>query len=158
LLSNTAREEEVLHLQSVLKNRVLFTAVALLATVSGIAQARSGRAAYHYHSGAMITASRYEPVGSVLRVTNPENGRSVTVRVTGSGPFNGNRILDLSTGAFSQLYGGTGRGVGPVTYEVISRGGGSGARLAARSGYKRGWKKNRKASKSRRSYRSRSHR
>jgi len=77
----------------------LLTAVALLAMVPGIAHARSGRAAYHYHSGEMITASRYEPIGSVLRVTNPENGRSVTVRVTGSGPFNGNRILDLSTGA-----------------------------------------------------------
>ncbi len=130
-----------------LKNHVVLTALAAVA-VSGIAQARSGRAAYHYYTGAMITASRYEPVGSVLRVTNPQNGRSVTVRVTGSGPFNGNRILDLSTGAFSALYGGLGRGVGPVSYEVISRGGG---RLASRGG-----KSRRTAKKhSRRNYRRR---
>jgi rare lipoprotein A (peptidoglycan hydrolase) len=34
----------------------------------------------------MITAARYEPIGSILKVTNPENGRSVTVRVAGAGP------------------------------------------------------------------------
>ena len=95
------------------------------------AQARSGKAAYHLHTSAMVTAARYEPRGSVLRVTNPQNGRSVIVRVNDRGPFNGNRILDLSTGAFRKLYGGLGRGVGPVTYTVISRGG---TRLAARGG------------------------
>jgi rare lipoprotein A len=140
-----------------LKKSVLLTAVVGLAATINVAHARSGRAAYHYRSGAMITASRYEPIGSVLRVTNPQSGRSVTVRVAGSGPYNGNRILDLSTGAFSQLYGGLGRGVGPVSYEVISRGGGGGVRLASRGGHKRAWTKKRKA-KSRRYYRSRRHR
>ncbi len=96
--------------------------VAALVASSVSAWARSGQAAYHYYTSEMITAARYEPVGSVLRVTNPQNGNSVVVRVAGRGPYNGNRILDLSTGAFSKLYGGTGRGVGPVRYEVISRG------------------------------------
>lgn len=97
----------------------------MLLVVTTSSQARSGRAAYHFHSNAMITAARYEPVGSVLRVTNPQNGRSVTVKVVDRGPYNGNRILDLSTGAFRQLYGGLKRGVGPVSYTVISRGNGS---------------------------------
>ena len=123
---------------TVLKKSIFTMVLAGLVAVTGTAQARSGRAAYHYFTGAMITASRYEPVGSVLRVTNPQNGRSVTVRVAGSGPYNGNRILDLSTGAFKQLYGGLGRGVGPVSYTVLSRGGGRGSRLAARSGRTRG--------------------
>ena len=113
------------------------------------AQARSGRAAYHYYTSEMITAARYEPVGSILKVTNPQNGRSVVVRVAGSGPYNGNRILDLSTGAFSALYGGLGRGVGPVSYEVISRGSG----LSSRKGYSRKGKSPRR--KSSRSYRKR---
>ena len=85
-------------------------------------QARRGVAAYHYYTGAYITAARYEPVGSMLKVTNPQNGRSIVVRVAGRGPYNGNRILDLSTGAFRALYGGLGRGTGPVVYQVISRG------------------------------------
>lgn len=112
-------------------------------------EARSGRAAYHYYTSEMITAARYEPVGSILKVTNPQNGRSVTVRVAGSGPYNGNRILDLSTGAFKALYGGLGRGVGPVSYEVISRGSG----LSSRKGYSRKSKSWRR--KSSRSYRKR---
>lgn len=70
----------------------------------------------------MTTCSRYEPVGSVLRVTNPKNGKSITVRVNGRGPYNGNRILDLSTGSFKALYGGLGRGHGPVRYTVVKRG------------------------------------
>ena len=98
-------------------------AVAILGS-AGTAQARSGRASYHLHTGEMVTAARHEPVGSVLRVTNPQNGRSVTVRVNDRGPFSPpGRVLDLSTGAFSSLYGGLGRGHGPVEYEVVSRGG-----------------------------------
>lgn len=88
------------------------------------AQARGGLAAYHLHTGAYVTAARYEPVGSLLNVSNPRNGRSILVRVNDRGPFNGGRILDLSTGAFSHLFGGLGRGVGYVNYVVISRGGG----------------------------------
>lgn len=69
----------------------------------------------------MTTCSRYEPVGSVLRVTNPQTGKSVTVRVNGRGPYNGNRILDMSTGSFKALYGSLRRGHGPVRYTVIHR-------------------------------------
>jgi rare lipoprotein A len=86
------------------------------------AQTRGGRAAYHLSSRSMTTCARYEPIGSLLRVTNPQTGKSITVRVTGRGPYNGNRILDLSTGAFRALYGGLGRGHGPVRYTVIKRG------------------------------------
>src|SRR5688500_3492167 len=102
--------------------KVGLAVVALLSFV-GVksAEARSGLAAYHLHTSAMVTAARYEPRGSILRVTNPNNGRSVTVRVNDAGPFNGNRILDLSTGAFRKLFGGLGRGVGPIRYTVISR-------------------------------------
>jgi len=137
--------------------------LAALLTTMGVARtahARSGQAAYHFHSGAMITAARYEPLGSVLRVRNPQNGREVTVRVVDRGPFNGNRILDLSTGAFSQLYGGLGRGVGPVQYSVISRGGGS-SRVSSGSSKARAKRKyssrrrSRKYRKTSRSYRRR---
>jgi rare lipoprotein A len=86
------------------------------------AQTRSGRAAYHLSSRSMTTCARYEPVGSVLKVTNPQTGKSVIVKVNGRGPYNGNRILDMSTGSFRALYGGLGRGHGPVKYTVLKRG------------------------------------
>ena len=120
---------------------ILTTAVALfISATAQTAQARSGQAAYHLHTSAMVTAARYEPRGSVLRVTNPQNGRSVVVTVNDRGPFNGNRILDLSTGAFRQLYGGLGRGVGPINYEVIRRGSELSSRGRRRSKSRRsGW-------------------
>ncbi len=115
-------------------------------TIGSVAHARSGQAAYNEHRSDMVTAARYEPRGSVLKVTNPQTGRSIVVTVNDWGPFNGNRILDLSTGAFSALYGGLGRGVGPVTYEVISRGsGGGGMALSSRHGSYRTKSKSRKS-------------
>ena len=97
-------------------------AVLFLGLSGATAFARSGKAAYCMHTPKLVTASRYEPRGSVLLVTNPETGKSVKVTVIDRGPFNGNRILDLSTGAFKALFGGLGRGVGPVQYKVLQRG------------------------------------
>lgn len=131
-------------------SNLLGLALATL-TLAQTAQAKSGQAAYHLHTNEMVTASRYEPRGSVLRVTNPQNGNSVVVRVNDRGPFNGNRILDLSTGAFRQLYGGLGRGVGPMSYEVISRG----TVLSSRGGRASSRKKR---NSSRRKYRRSTHR
>ncbi len=132
--------------------RVLTLSGALLGGIfvgSGAAQARSGLAAYHLHTGEFVTAARYEPRGSLLNVMNPRTGRSILVRVNDRGPYNGNRILDLSTGAFSALFGGLGRGTGPISYQVVSHG----SELSSRSGNRY----LRARSKSRR-YRTTSHR
>lgn len=101
----------------------LIAALALTCAFSSSAFARSGKAAYYKKDSRFVTASRYEPRGSVLLVTNPETGKSIKVTVIDRGPWNGNRVLDLSTGAFKALYGSLRRGVGPVTYKVLKRGG-----------------------------------
>ena len=49
--------------------------------------------------GAMTAAHRTLPLGSIIRVTNLRNGRSVTVRVNDRGPFVRGRCIDLSYGA-----------------------------------------------------------
>ncbi len=43
------------------------------------------------------------PIPSYARVTNLENGRSVTVRVNDRGPFHSERLIDLSYGAAVKL-------------------------------------------------------
>ena len=48
---------------------------------------------------AMTAAHRSLPFGSVVRVTNLANGRSVTVRINDRGPFVAGRCIDLSAGA-----------------------------------------------------------
>lgn len=48
-------------------------------------------------------AHRTLPLGTRLRVTNPDNGRSVEVAVTDRGPYVPGRTLDLSLGAARKL-------------------------------------------------------
>ncbi|HEY8479420.1 MAG TPA: septal ring lytic transglycosylase RlpA family protein [Spirillospora sp.] len=69
----------------------------------------------------LTAAHRTLPMGSKVRVTNKNNGRSVVVRINDRGPFVAGRCLDLSRAAMKKLRG-TGAGVIPVRYEVLSRG------------------------------------
>ena len=66
-----------------------------------------------YNPSGLTAASTTLPLGSHVRVTNPETGRSVVVRINDRGPFVRGRSLDLSHGAAQQI-GLTGRGVGRV--------------------------------------------
>ena len=61
----------------------------------------------------LTAASTTLPLGSHVRVTNPDTGRSVVVRINDRGPFVHGRSLDLSHGAARQI-GLTGKGVGRV--------------------------------------------
>jgi rare lipoprotein A len=52
----------------------------------------------------LTAAYWYLPLGSVIRVTNLENGKSITVTITDRGPnFRLHRILDLSEAAAKEL-------------------------------------------------------
>ena len=56
-----------------------------------------------YDETAMTAAHRTLPFGTVLRVTNLTNLRSVIVKVTDRGPYVRGRMLDLSRGAAREL-------------------------------------------------------
>jgi rare lipoprotein A len=55
----------------------------------------------------MVAAHRTLPLGSVIRITNLENGRRVTLRVIDRGPYGRNfrkgTIVDVSRGAARRL-------------------------------------------------------
>lgn len=55
------------------------------------------------HHDSLTCAHRTYPFGTMLRVYNPVNGRSVIVRVTDRGPFVRGRIIDLSWRAAKEL-------------------------------------------------------
>ena len=48
---------------------------------------------------ALTAANKLMPLGTIARVTNLENGRSVTVKINDRGPFIDGRIIDLSYGS-----------------------------------------------------------
>lgn len=64
---------------------------------------RKGADGTVYDQNAMTAAHRTLPMGTIVRVTNLANGRSVTVKITDRGPFVGGRILDLSLAAAKAL-------------------------------------------------------
>lgn len=51
----------------------------------------------------LTAAHRALPLGTMLKVTNVENGRSVQVKVNDRGPYIDGRVLDLSYGAAAKL-------------------------------------------------------
>lgn len=71
-----------------------------------------------FDNGAMTAAHRTLPFGTLVRVTNVANGRSVIVRINDRGPFSRGRMIDVSRAAASEL-GLVARGHGMVELAII---------------------------------------
>ena len=69
----------------------------------------------------MTAAHRDLPLGTLVRVTNLDNGKSVDVRINDRGPFIHGRVIDLSRAAARRL-DIIGPGVAPVRIVIISPG------------------------------------
>ena len=70
---------------------------------------------------ALTAASNSHPMGTVLKVTNVKNNKSVIVKINDTGGFKKyGRLLDLSMGAFSQI-ANVKQGIITVMVEVISK-------------------------------------
>ena len=63
-------------------------------------------------------AHRQLKLGTLVKVTNLDNGRSVVVRVNDRGPVPRTRIIDLSYGA-AKIIGLSGHGIEPVSLEIV---------------------------------------
>lgn len=72
-----------------------------------------------YDMYTFTAAHRTLPIGTVVRVTDQQNGKSVMVCVTDRGPYIRGRIIDLSYAAADQIDMRR-RGVGKVSLEVVS--------------------------------------
>ncbi|MFZ0663106.1 MAG: septal ring lytic transglycosylase RlpA family protein [Acidobacteriaceae bacterium] len=71
-----------------------------------------------FNMNAMTCAHRSLPMGSVVKVTNLRNHKSVVVRVNDRGPIPDSRVIDLSYAA-ARLLGFSNRGTAPVRLELI---------------------------------------
>jgi rare lipoprotein A len=72
-----------------------------------------------YDKSLLTAAHASLPFGTLVKVTNQNNGRSVVVRINDRGPFDGDRIIDVSRAAAKQL-GILRVGVAPVRLEIVS--------------------------------------
>jgi rare lipoprotein A len=91
--------------------------------------AQSGIAAVNSHHGktasgedahprTLTAAHRTLPFGTMVRVTNQRNGRSVLVRINDRGPFTRGRVIDVTPAAAQQLGFS---GLAPVSLDIVSR-------------------------------------
>ena len=76
-----------------------------------------------FDKNAMTACHPTLPFGSLVKVVNLRNRRSVIVRITDRGALAAGRVLDLSYGAAQRL-AMTNAGLAPVVLEVLSRGSG----------------------------------
>ena len=91
-------------------------------------QTASGR---RFDKNAMTAAHRALPMGSVVKVTNLKNGKSVVVTINDRGPYakaskhsayrGSMRVIDLSEGAFLKIASKK-SGVTDVKIELIKKG------------------------------------
>lgn len=116
--------------------KTILSSIALaslaLAPLSAEAKSRCGIASFYGSHGdgfayktmangkpmipsAMTTAHPSLPLGTRLRVRNPGNGKTIVVVVSDRGPWHGNRVLDLSAGAFQRI-ASLGQGLAQVCY------------------------------------------
>lgn len=70
------------------------------------------------HHDSLTCAHRYYPFGTLLKVTNLRNGKSVTVKVIDRGPYGRGRIIDLSWAAAKEI-DMIDQGVGTVRVERL---------------------------------------
>jgi rare lipoprotein A len=100
------------------------------ATPAECSSTQSGIAAiYSYRGGktasgetsrpaGLTAAHRSLPFGTMVRVTNQRNGRSVVVRINDRGPFTRGRVIDLTPAAAHQLGFS---GLVPVNLDIVTR-------------------------------------
>ena len=74
-----------------------------------------------YDMHALTAAHKLMPLGTVAKVTNLENGRSVIVKINDRGPFIDDRIIDLSYGSAGAI-DMVETGLAPVEIEVLKWG------------------------------------
>lgn len=72
------------------------------------------------HHDSLTCAHRYYPFGTMLKVTNLSNNKSIIVKVIDRGPFGRGRIIDLSWGA-AKAIGMLSQGVASVKVERLDK-------------------------------------
>lgn len=71
-----------------------------------------------YDMRALTAAHRTLAFGTIVRVTNTANNKSVDVKINDRGPYADNRVIDLSQKAFERI-GDTSKGIISVKIQVI---------------------------------------
>ncbi|MEZ9862114.1 septal ring lytic transglycosylase RlpA family protein [Vibrio breoganii] len=71
-----------------------------------------------YNMRAYTAAHKTLPFGTIVRVTNTENNKSVDVKINDRGPYVKGRVIDLSLVAFNKI-GDSSKGLAPIKIDIL---------------------------------------
>lgn len=117
--------------------RFLISALIICYSTLSFSQVQTGKASFYsdefeghltasgekYHPKKMTAAHKTLPFGTVVKVTNLANNKSVEVTINDRGPYEDGRVIDLSRAAAEKL-GFINEGLADVTIEVVDPGNG----------------------------------
>ena len=89
--------------QALAPERAIFTQAGRASWYGRQHQGRLTASGERFNMYRMTAAHRTLPLGTVVRVTNPANGKMVKVRINDRGPYVKGRVLDLSAAAATAL-------------------------------------------------------
>lgn len=118
VLSHDGKEvDRKLLKQEIIKDPV--TEKTVQGTYVAVGKAHTGLGTWYAYTGTMAAASPWLPMGSYVKVTNKDNGKTVIVKINDRGPFGKNRIIDLDKVAFAKI-ASIGAGIINVKVEEIT--------------------------------------
>ena len=134
---NNYQQETKKALQDTIKKTALTENVDTVITYKGKFKPfkKSAHASYYgekFHGRRTASGKRYDmykltaahkklPFGTIVRVTNEANGKSVIVEITDRGPFVRGREIDLSKKAFFTISKTSGAGYIKATLEILQK-------------------------------------
>ncbi|MDR0229135.1 MAG: septal ring lytic transglycosylase RlpA family protein [Flavobacteriaceae bacterium] len=80
---------------------------------------RSTASGEKFHNSRMTAAHRTLPFGTIVKVTNPKNNKSVKVKINDRGPFTKGREIDMSRSAFMKITDDKKKGLLNVNLKVV---------------------------------------
>jgi rare lipoprotein A len=86
-----------------LPEQPFFTQAGTASWYGGAHHGRKTASGERFNANALTAAHRALKMGTVLRITNLENGRTTTVRVNDRGPYVNGRVIDVSAAAAREL-------------------------------------------------------
>ncbi len=112
-------EEQLLSAPSISAEAPLYRETGTASWYGGELQGRMTASGEIFDGNALSAAHRTLPLGTVIRVTNLENSRNISLKVNDRGPFVRGRVLEVTYAAAREL-GFAAQGTATVRIETVS--------------------------------------
>ena len=118
--SNILERKFKQNLNKYIRHQSIFLQTGVASWYGGIFHGRRAADGSVYDKNKFTAAHKSLPFGTIVKVTNLNNGRNCVVKITDRGPFVKGRIIDLSRVAATEI-GMLSKGVAKVKLEIVGK-------------------------------------